>query len=80
VVEKRAERSGAGETIGRVRTILQITAFAVIEGALRGFMEAERLFKPAPKGRKLGIGVLSRARKRRGRRKCGCGEGGGAGE
>lgn len=33
VPEKCAERSGVGETIGRVRTILQTTAFAVVECA-----------------------------------------------
>src|SRR5205807_10054547 len=68
------------ENIGRVRAILQIATFAVIECALRGLMDAKRLFKPAPERRKLRIWLLSRARKRRGRRKCGRGEAGRAGD
>ena len=43
-------------------TLIAIAAFAIVEMALRGLVRRDRLFKPCPERRKLGV-RLSRPRK-----------------
>ena len=61
--QKMAERPRPGEKGRRIGAFAQVAALARVEMALRGAIDAERLFKPAAKHRKLTL-VLSRQRLR----------------